>query len=54
MEKKKWYLSKTVWAALITAGVAIAQYAGVVIPNEIYGVLAALGLYGMRMAKKPI
>lgn len=51
---KKWYLSKTIWAAVITAGVSVAQYFGVDIPAEVYGVLAALGLYGLRVGKQTI
>ncbi len=48
--KKDWYKSKTVWAAVVTAIVGILQALGVPIYSEIYAVLAALGLYGIRDA----
>ena len=49
---KDWWKSKTVRVAIVTAIVAILQAMGIPIPNEAYGVLAALGLYGVRDAMK--
>lgn len=51
---KKWYESKAVWVAIIAAVIGIAQALGVAIPNEVYAVLGALGLYGLRKASLPI
>ena len=47
---KDWYKSKTVWVAIITAALSIVSAIGIVIPVEVYGVLTALGLYGIRDA----
>ncbi len=49
--EKKWYLSKTVWAGVVIAGVGIAQAFGISLPYEvIYSLCAAFGLYGVRDA----
>jgi len=42
------------WAAIVAAVVAILQACGIAIPNEVYAVLGALGLWGLRSAKKPL
>lgn len=58
---KRWYLSKTVWAALITG--AIGTYIEVDralggslpdVPGVVLVVLSALGLYGRTKANAPI
>ena len=54
VNKKVWYLSKTVWSAVAVALVAILQVAGVPIPNEVYAILGALGIYGLRTAQKTL
>lgn len=53
-KSKLWYRSKTVWAAGAVAGVAVLQSFGVQVPNELYALLGALGLYGIRTADKKI
>ena len=58
MKKKAW-LSKTFWAAILFVAVssynAISEtYGTPAIPNEVYGVLTALGLWGVRTGKKDI
>lgn len=60
VEPKKWYQSKTIWTAVITGVLGIAQAAGqatghpVTIPPYVYEVLAGLGLYSLRTGDKPI
>jgi len=49
---KNWYQSKAMWGAIFLAVVAIANAAGIAIPNEVYGLAAALGIYGLRAAMK--
>ena len=51
MEKKSWYKSKTIWASIITALIVAYNTVGPnfglpVLPEFVYGALAALGLYG--------
>mgnify|MGYP001406422584 CR=1 FL=1 len=50
MQKKEWYKSKTIWTAIVVCATSIAGEFGIVIPESAYGVLAALGLYGVRDA----
>ena len=50
--KKQLYKSKTVWAAAIAAVLGIYTAFGYSVPAEIYTVLGALGLYGLRDAMK--
>ena len=50
MQNKKWYKSKTIWTAIVVCVVSIAGEFGIVIPESVFGVLAALGLYGVRDA----
>jgi uncharacterized membrane protein len=59
MESKKWWLSKTVWAGIITAVVGAAQAIGLqfgfdLMANPIAGVvltiLGVLGVYGRATA----
>lgn len=51
MDTKKWYLSKTMWAGVIAVLIAAynsaaAQFGLPVIPDFVYGLLGALGIYG--------
>ena len=48
---KKWYKSKTIWAALLMGVLSVVKALGYPIPKEVYGVLTGLGLYGLRVAK---
>ena len=48
---KKWYASKAIWAGVITVLVASynaasAQFGLPPIPDFVFGILAALGIYG--------
>lgn len=59
METKNWWQSKTVWAAIIavivTAYNAIAPYQKwPEIPEAVYALLGAFGLYGIRTANTTI
>jgi uncharacterized membrane protein len=63
MDNKKWYLSKTVWAGIITALVGAAQAIGLqfgfdLLANPIAGIvltiLGALGVYGRTTASTVI
>ena len=47
---KAWYKSKTIWTAVVVCAASIAGEFGVEVPESVYGVLAALGLYGVRDA----
>mgnify|MGYP001174503762 FL=1 len=50
IKDKAWYTSKTIWTALAVCAVSIAGEFGIVIPESVFGVLGALGLYGVRDA----
>ena len=59
METKKWYASKTLWTAIIT--VLVTAYNGVApgqdwpaIPEAVYALLGAFGLYSLRVANTTI
>ena len=47
---KAWWKSKTIWTAVVVCASSIAGEFGVEIPQSVYGVLAAFGLYGVRDA----
>jgi hypothetical protein len=49
---KAWYKSKTVWTSVIAGAVGVLQAAGVVeaVPEVVWTLLAAFGLYGVRDA----
>jgi hypothetical protein len=49
---KAWYKSKTVWTSVIAGAVGVLQAAGVVeaVPDVVWQLLAAFGLYGVRDA----
>lgn len=50
IQDKSWYKSKTIWTALAVFICSVAPEFGVVIPDSVFGVLGALGLYGVRDA----
>ena len=56
---KKWYLSKTVWAGVIAVAIAAyntaaTQFGLPAIPEFVYGILGALGVYGRTTATGPL
>lgn len=60
VENKRWYQSKTVLTAIVAAVLSIAQAVGtatghpVVVPDWVYQILGAFGLYSLRVGDKPI
>ena len=51
MINKNWYKSKTVWCSICVAVIGVYQTTtGQPIPEAVYAILAALGLYGVRDA----
>ena len=51
MINKNWYKSITVWCSICVAVIGVYQTAtGQPIPEAVYAILAALGLYGVRDA----
>ena len=60
IEGKKWWQSKTIWTAVVTALLGVAQAVGkatgheIEIPSYVYEVLAGLGLYSLRTGDQPI
>ena len=59
MESKKWWASKTVWASVVTALIAAYNvlaptFGWPSIPEFVYGVLAALGIYSRVTATTTI
>lgn len=51
---KPWYMSKTIWTAIVTAVLTILMAFGVKIPVELLTALVAVGLYSARIGVKPI
>ena len=49
---KAWWKSKTVWTSVVAGVVGVAQAAGVIeaVPDVVWQLLAAFGLYGVRDA----
>ena len=47
---KAWWKSKTIWTAVVVCAASIAGEFGIAVPESVYGILAALGLYGVRDA----
>ena len=49
---KAWYKSKTVWTSVIAGVVGVLQAVGVIeaVPEVVWTLLAAFGLYGVRDA----
>lgn len=60
VDTKKWYLSKTIWIAVISGVLTVLQAVGaatghpIVIPSWVYGILTSLGLYTARTADTTI
>jgi len=54
-KSKPWYLSKTVWAGVVAVAIAAynaisANFGTPPIPDWVFGVLGALGVYGRATA----
>ena len=47
---KAWWKSKTIWTAVVVCAASIAGEFGIEVPEAVYGILAAFGLYGVRDA----
>ena len=49
---KAWWKSKTIWCSVVAGAVGVAQAAGVIeaVPEVVWTLLAAFGLYGVRDA----
>ena len=49
---KAWWKSKTIWTSVVAGAVGVLQAAGVVeaVPDVVWQLLAAFGLYGVRDA----
>ena len=47
---KAWWKSKTIWTAVVVCVVSVAGEFGIEVPDSVFGILAALGLYGVRDA----
>ena len=49
---KAWWKSKTVWTSIVAGVVGVAQAAGIIeaVPEVVWTLLAAFGLYGVRDA----
>ena len=59
MESKSWWKSKAIWAGIVTALIAAynslsGQFSLPVIPEFVYGILAAFGIYSRAVAKTAI
>ena len=50
IEDKAWWKSKTVWTSIVAGVVGVAQAAGLIeaVPEVVWTLLAAFGLYGVR------
>ena len=49
---RAWWKSKTVWTSIVAGVVGVAQAAGLIeaVPEVVWTLLAAFGLYGVRDA----
>ena len=49
---KAWWKSKTIWTSIVAGGVGVLQAAGLIeaVPEVVWTLLAAFGLYGVRDA----
>jgi hypothetical protein len=59
MDNKKWWQSKTVWAGVVAVilaayGTAASQFGLPPIPEWVFGILGALGIYGRTTASTTI
>ena len=52
--KKKWWFSKTIWAAIITIAFAVAKAFGIEIPDTVTEALIGLGLLFVRTSKQDL
>lgn len=52
--KKPWYKSKAIWVAVIAGVIGVVQAFGVPIPECVYVILGAFGLYSLRKAKTEV
>ena len=52
LKDKAWWASKTVWTAVVAGAVGVLEAVGVVtaVPEVVWTLLAAFGLYGVRDA----
>ena len=50
IQDKQWWKSKTIWTSIVVCVASVAGEFGYVVPESVYGVLAALGLNGVRDA----
>ena len=51
---KKWYASKTIWAAIVTGIIGVLLAFGIEVPPWVITALAGLGVYGRATASKDI
>lgn len=51
---KQWWKSKTIWVAVVAGALGVIQAFGVPVPEYVYAILGAFGLYGLRVADKTI
>lgn len=56
---KTWWQSKTIWSGIVAVllaayGTAALQFGWPQVPEFIYGILGALGIYGRSVATKEI
>ena len=59
MEKKQWYKSKTIWSGIVAIIIAAynsaaASFGFPAIPEFVYGLLGAVGIYGRTTANSSI
>ncbi len=60
MDTKKWYQSKTVWAAIVSVILGAVQPISaafghpVTIPSWVFELLGGMGLYSLRVGDQPI
>ena len=54
MDTKKWYQSKAVLTAIVAGVLGVLSAIGIAIPEFVYTILAAFGLYALRVGEKPI
>ena len=50
IQDKQWWKSKNIWTSIVVCVASVAGEFWIVIPESVFGVLAALGLDGVRDA----
>jgi hypothetical protein len=52
LKEKAWWKSKTVWTSIVAGAVGVLQAVGLIeaVPEVVWTLLAAFGLYGVRDA----